>query len=209
MNKETDEVVIIGAGGHAKVVISTLIESGLKVFGLLDDDKNKWGSKVLDIPIIGPLELVKTNNFKKAVIGIGDNFLRKKLVECFKNDCEWITVIHPHSYVHPSVKIGEGTVIFAGTIIQPDAEIGKHVIINTGATVDHDCKIGDYVHLAPGVHLAGNITIDEGTFIGIGSSVIPGRSIGKWSVVGAGGVVINDIPPSSKVAGVPVRPLNN
>jgi sugar O-acyltransferase (sialic acid O-acetyltransferase NeuD family) len=202
-----DGIAIVGAGGHAKVVISAIVEAGMPVNAVFDDDEKKWGKEILGIPVIGPLKLIKQKKIKKAVIAIGDNSARKNIAERLNAYCEWITVIHPHSYVHPSVKLGEGTVVFAGAVIQPETEIGRHAIVNTGTTVDHDCKIGDYVHIAPGVHIAGNVSIGEGTFLGIGSSVINNVTIGSWVIVGAGGVVIKDIPSYSKVAGVPVKSL--
>jgi len=201
------EVIVIGAGGHAKVVISTLIESGLKVKGILDDDNKKLGNNVLGIPVIGKLDLLKTRDFKVAITAIGDNEVRKRIVEKYANFCKWTRVIHSFSYVHPTAKIGEGTVVFAGSVIQPDVIIGNHVIVNTGARIDHDCRIADYVHIAPGVKLAGAVTVDEGSFLGINSAVIPNKNIGKWAVLGAGGVVTRDVSDFSVVAGVPATYL--
>ncbi|MCR4431989.1 MAG: acetyltransferase [Tepidanaerobacteraceae bacterium] len=204
---KNDGIAIVGGGGHAKVIISTILEAGMQVYAVVDDDEKKWGKEILGIPIAGPLEMIIRKGIKKAVIAIGDNSVRKEIAKRLNSYCEWITVIHPYSYVHPTVKLGEGTVVFAGAVIQPETEIGRHTIINTGATIDHDCKIGDYVHIAPGVHLAGNVSIGEGTFIGIGSSVINNVTIGNWVILGAGGVVIKDIPAFSKMAGAPAKPI--
>jgi len=207
MNRVNKELVVLGAGGHSKVVISTLLELGFKIKGILDDDQNKWGNEVFGIPIIGPLELIRSGNFTQAIVAIGDNRIRKEIVERFEGFCEWVTVVHPFSFVHSSVVIGEGTVVFAGVVIQPDVKIGRHSIINTGVTIDHDCKIGDFVHLAPGVNLAGGVNIEEGAFLGVNSSVIPYKNIGKWTVVGAGAVVIQDVPDFTTVVGVPAKPI--
>ncbi|MGC9019167.1 MAG: acetyltransferase [Candidatus Bipolaricaulaceae bacterium] len=195
-------VYVIGAGGHAKVVLSTLLAAGVQVDGIFDDDPSKEGGEVLGIKVIGPLAVARQLPPQKGVIAIGDNRTRKAIAQEFKN-WEWLAVIHPKAYVHPSVRVGQGTVIFAGAVIQPDAEIGEHVIINTGATVDHDCVIGDFAHLAPGVHLAGKVRIEEGVLMGIGSVSLPGRHIGAWAVVGAGAVVIEDLPPRIIAVGVP------
>ncbi len=202
-----EEVVVIGAGGHAKVVVATLLASGFTIKGIVDDSPQKWQTKLLDIPVIGPLELLSEENSPLAIIAIGDNEDRRAIAERFRNVCRWISVTHPRAFVHPSVVIGEGTVVFAGSVIQPDTVIGNHVIINTGATVDHDCTIGNFVHLAPGVHLAGGVIVGEGSFLGIGSAVIPRKRIGEWTRVGAGAVVIRDTPPHVTVAGVPAKPL--
>lgn len=207
MNKLVKEVIVLGAGGHAKVVISTLLETNFQIKGILDDDPAKWNQKVLDIPVIGSIELLKSGNFDQAIIAIGNNKIRKDIAERYNDFCRWISIIHPSSYVHPSVEIGKGSVIFAGAVIQPDVKIGNHVIINTGATIDHDCVIEDFVHIAPGVHLAGGVSVGEGALVGIGSSVIPYKRIGKWSIVGAGAVVIQDIPDFTTVVGVPARAI--
>jgi sugar O-acyltransferase (sialic acid O-acetyltransferase NeuD family) len=194
-------LVVVGGGGHAKVVVSTLQQAGYSVLRVLDDDNSRWGSKILGIPITGPISAVKEED--KALIAIGNNSTRQRIVESLQ--LEWQTVVHPTAYVHPSVKLGVGTVVFAGAVIQPETTIGNHVIVNTGATIDHDCIIGDYVHVAPGCHLAGNVRLGEGTILGIGSAVIPNIRIGSWAIVGAGGIVIEDLPDRIVAVGVPAR----
>jgi len=207
INQGKESVVIIGAGGHAKVVIATLQAVGYRISALLDDDMAKFGNKIMGVPIAGSIARIKEFGFCNALIAIGDNEKRKKIAKTYEKYCDWITVTHPMAAVHESVKIDKGTVIFAGAVIQPDTTIGSHVIINTGATVDHDCRIGDYVHLAPGVHLSGNVTVGDGAFLGIGTVVIPGKIVGEMAIVGAGSVVIDDIPPFAKVAGVPAKAI--
>ncbi len=204
---KSKKIIVIGGGGHSKVVISTLLELGYRVIGVLDDDINKKDSKILNFPILGPIELLKSGNFEHGIIAIGDNKVRKEIADKFKDCCKWISVVHPFSFVHQSVEIGEGTVVFAGSVIQTDVIIGNHVIINTGVTIDHDCKIGNFAHLAPGVNLAGGVLVEEGSFLGINSSVIPYKRIGKWATVGAGGVVIQDVPEFTTVVGVPAKPI--
>lgn len=199
-------IYVIGAGGHAKVVLSTLFEAGFSVEGLFDDDPQKRGMKILGIEVIGALTDAKRMSPQCGVLAIGDNRIRWKLANEFSG-WEWLTIVHPKAYVHPSVKIGPGTVVFAGAVIQPDTCIGAHVIINTGATVDHDCEIGDFAHLAPGVHLGGGVAVGEGTLLGIGAVVIPRLRIGEWSMVGAGTVVIRDLSRGVKAVGVPARIL--
>ena len=201
------EVTVIGAGGHAKVIISTLKVLGFEVRMVLDEDKNKWNKTILGIPISGPLDLIKSGNFEQGIIAIGDNKARKIIAERYNGYCKWIKIIHPFSYVHPTVEIGEGSVIFAGAVIQPEGRIGNHVIINTSVSVDHDSEIEDYVHIAPGVHLAGGVFAGEGALVGIGSSVLPYRHIGKWATVGAGAVVNKNIPDFLTVVGVPAKPV--
>ena len=186
------------------MVVSLLHELHLKITGILDDDISKFGLNIHDIPVIGNIETLAGDPNAKAIIAIGDNRTRKRIVYRFKR-INWMSLIHPCAYVDSSVFIGKGTIIMAGAVIQPDSMIGNHVIINTGATIDHDCIINDYSHIAPGCHLAGNVTIGEGVLTGIGSSFIQGINIGKWSVVGAGSVVVKEVDKYCMAKGVPAR----
>lgn len=208
MSKKTglDEgIVVVGAGGHGKVVVATLQAAGHLVAEIWDDDPERWGCTVLGIPVLGPIQTRSTRAPKRpAVLGIGDNQTRRRFAEL---PLTWISAIHPGAIVHPSARVGDGTVVFAGAVVQPEATLGRHVLVNTGALIDHDCRLGDYVHLAPGARLAGEVRIDEGALIGMGASVLPGRVVGEWSTVGAGSVVQRDVAPGSTVVGVPARAL--
>lgn len=207
MNSKT-KVAVIGAGGHAKVVISTLRAAGLDVVGVYDDDPAKRGQEIAKVPIIGSVAEIHSGTTGAFVIAIGRNALRHQVAERL-SFVRWLTVVHPHGYVHESVKVGPGTVVFAGAVIQPDTVIGRHCIINTGATVDHDCSLGDFTHVAPGCHLAGGVVLAEGVFMGMGSVAIPGITVGNWTTVGAGGVVVTDLPPGQTAIGVPARVVNS
>lgn len=195
-------MIIIGVGGHSKVVYETLKCNKIEVNAFYDDDLTKIGRTFCNRKIKGTTSEISE---VEAIIGIGNNKARKKLSNELDGKVFWKSVIHPNSIVSNDVKIGVGTIIMAGAIVQPGAIIGNHVIINTGATVDHDCIIEDFVHLAPGVHLAGGVEVGEGTFIGIGSSVIQYIKIGKWCVLGAGSVTISSISDYCVAVGVPSR----
>ncbi|MFM6198678.1 MAG: acetyltransferase, partial [Dolichospermum sp.] len=195
MNKE--RIAVIGAGGHAKVVASTLIAAGHQVVGFYDDDLQKRGTHIFGIPVVGPLNEIRSDNFSHAVIGIGENEVRKRLVG--ELNLNWITVVHPYAYVHPEVSLGVGTIVCAGAIVHPYSIIGSHVIINTKSSVDHDCCVEDYVHLALS-HLAGGATANEGAFLALGSVVFPKVTIGAWATVSAGSVAMKDVKPNSIVA---------
>lgn len=203
---EQKTICVLGAGGHAKVVIATLRAAGYFVERVLDDDPARHGKEILGAPVAGLLSVIEEAKVSRAVIAIGDNQSRQKIAARFGNT-DWATVIHPTAIVDPTATIGPGTVVFAGAIIQPDAIIGAHAIINTGATIDHDCRIGDYAHIAPGCHICGNVTIGEGVLMGVGSVVIPGISIGAGTTVGAGSVIIKGLPHSCVAAGSPARIL--
>ena len=192
------EIVVLGGGGHAKVVISTLHACGFSVVAVFDDDTSKWGSELMGVSIVQN----DPGRGGAAVIAMGNNGVRKKFAGL---NFRWETAIHPSACVHASVKLGCGTLVFAGAVIQPDTVIGDHVIVNTGATIDHDCVIGDFAHIAPGVHFAGGVQIGEGTFVGIGSAVIQGIKIGPWATLGAGSVVVDNLPGDVVAFGVPAK----
>jgi sugar O-acyltransferase (sialic acid O-acetyltransferase NeuD family) len=206
VNSKT-KVSVIGTGGHAKVVISTLRAARLDVVGVYDDEPAKRGQQIAKVPVVGSVAEIHSGTPGAFVIAIGSNALRREVAQRL-SFVRWLTVAHPHACVHESVKVGPGTVVFAGAVIQPDTVIGHHCIINTGATVDHDCSLGDFTHVAPGCHLAGEVVLAEGVFMGIGSVVIPRIKIGDWTIVGAGGVVVSDLPPQQMAMGVPARVVN-
>ena len=192
---------VLGAGGHAKVIISTLDSCDIKVSGIFDDRKELTGQSILGVPILGTISESRKYKVKKAVIGIGSNMVRDSLSREY--DYNWITVIHPEAVVDSSVKIGKGSVVFAGAVINAETIINDHVIINTGALIDHDCIIGSYSHICPGSILTGAVQVHARSFLGAGSKVIPGKKIGQDVIVGAGTVVIKDIPDSCTAVGNP------
>ena len=204
----TDPVYIIGAGGHAKVVIAALHANSIACAGVFDDDRSLWGKKILDIPILGAVEELRDVSSILAVNAIGNNSTRRAISERFRN-INWLTVIHPNTWIHSSVKIGCGTVVFAGSVLQPDTKIGQHSIINTSASVDHDCVIGDFCHVAPGCHIAGGVKIGDEVFLGIGTSVIPYVSIVSNTVIGAGATLIENIDNTGVYVGTPARRIKS
>lgn len=194
---------VIGAGGHAKVVISTLKECDLTITGIFDDCPDLVGKKIQGVPVLGTVAESRNFKVKKAVIGIGSNTVRQAIADSY--DYNWISVIHPQAVIDPSAQIGKGTVIFAGAVINADVKIGDHVIVNTGALVDHDCQIKNFSHVCPGSILTGGVEVQENCLLGAGSKVIPGKLIGRHSVVGAGSVVIKDVPEFCTAVGNPAE----
>lgn len=193
-------MILYGASGHAKVIIDTLEALGLKIDYVVDD--NLFISSLLGYEVKRDI-----GHYDCAIVSIGDGKIRKKIVNRLDVK-EWFKAIHPQAIVSPRASIGEGTVVMAGTVINSGAVIGNHCIINTGATVDHDCVIGDFVHIAPGVHVSGGVNVDEGSWIGVGSCVKQGVKIGKWVTIGAGSVVVKDIPDSVTAYGCPCRVID-
>lgn len=195
------KINIIGAGGHAKVVIEIAELLNYDIDGIFDQNENI--KTILNYPVShNPESLSDQANIFYA---LGSNFKRKKNAENFRPAD--INLIHPSAIVSKRIKMGIGNVIMPGVIINSSTIIGNHCIINTGASVDHDCEIEDYVHISPNAALAGNIKVMEGAQIGIGASLKQNVKIGKWSVVGAGSVVISDVPDNVVVVGNPARYL--
>jgi len=191
---------LIGASGHAKVIIEILEETGFSIGGLLDSDpsiKSLLGYQVE--------EYVLGANIPDGdiIVSIGNNKGRKKIA--VSNDYRFGTAIHPSANISKRSSIDEGTVVMAGATINADVRIGKHVIINTNASIDHDCIIHDYVHISPNVALGGIIEVGEGTHIGIGACIKQCIKIGKWCTIGAGAVIIRDVPDGATVVGNPGR----
>jgi len=207
------KVIIIGAGGHARVIADALVSrnefgDNNEVVGFLDDDENLHDREQLGVRIIGRISELKKFEHDAVVIGIGDNIVRWKLFLDLKKCGEKIiTVIHPRAIIAPNVVVGDGTVIFAGVVINSGAHIGSNVILNTACTVGHDLIVSSHAQIGPGVNLGGGVTVGEGAFVGIGSAVIQYKTIGNWAVVGAGAAVIHDVAPYETVVGVPAIPL--
>lgn len=202
------KVIVIGCGGHGKVIADIIEKSGDYVFGFLDDSV-KIGTCVNGIErfkVIGKVsECEKFRNEEtdlKFIVAIGHNQVRRKIAEVY--DLPYYTAIHPSSIIGINVLIGEGTAIMAGSIINPCTRIGKHCIINTGAIVEHDNQIQDYVHISPNVSLGGTVRIEEETHVGIGASVKNNILIAKNNLIGAGAVVTKDLIKTNRIyVGIP------
>ncbi len=201
----TKRLVVLGAGGHAKVAIATARLAGFAVQAVLDDDPSLTGSSVLGVPVTGPIDRSGVPDGAMCVLAIGANAPRKEVAD--RMACRWASIVHPQAVVDPSAEIGDGAVVFAGVVVQPEAVIGAHAILNTGCSVDHDCRVGSFAHLAPGVRLAGGCSVAQGAFLGIGAVMIPGTEVGAWSTVGAGAAVVGNIADGVIAVGVPARAI--
>jgi len=212
-NVSKKKVLIIGAGGHARVVADAILSryhvgEKYEIVGFLDDDERLQDQVRRGMLILGRISDIDKFEHDAIVIGIGDNLVRQNIyLELKKRGEKIITVVHPRATIALDVEIGEGSVFFAGVVVNSGTRIGSNVIVNTAATVDHDSVIGSHTHICPGVHLGGGVTVGEGAFIGIGSSVIHNKTIGNWAIIGGGAAVIRDVAAFSKVVGVPARPI--
>ncbi|MBT2657094.1 acetyltransferase [Bacillus sp. ISL-18] len=208
------KLVIVGHGGHSKVVHDLIIsENRFEIIGYLDE-KYKEISLVDNI-YFGPVHSAKDMLLKfiniKFIVAIGDNKVRKQVIEKLNLQDEYFTtLIHKTAWISPSSKIGNGTVVMPNVVINADSKIGNHTIINTGAIIEHDSIIGNFSHVSPGAVLTGAVQIEECVHIGAGATIIPSIKIGKCSVIGAGATVINHVPSDCTAVGVPaiVKKIN-
>ena len=209
------KIILIGGGGHCKVVISILKKlDNFEIAGIVDNYKSE--SFISGIKIIGTdddLKDIYKSGIHYALITVGstkDNTKRYRLFNIAREiGYKFPVIISPETIVDKSVKMDEGTVIMPGSIINIDSSIGKNCIINTGAIIEHDCKIGDYCHIAPGVHISGAVNIGELSFIGIGTTIIQGIKIGKNATIGAGSVLIKNLPDNVIAVGNPAKIISN
>jgi len=200
------KLLIIGAGGHGKVVADIARQMGLwNELYFLDD--NSELESVLGVKVIGgSAEWANYINDHDIFVAVGNNKIRKKIIEQLNYAGASIPVlIHPSAVIGSEVVLGQGTVIMAGGVINCCTQVGQGCIINTSASIDHDCRIDEYVHISPGVRIAGNVVVEEMVWLGINSTVINNITITKSCIIGAGAVVIKNLKDTGTYVGVPTR----
>ena len=189
-----NRLIIIGAGGHGKVIADNALKNGYTDISFVDDHTQ---GECMGFPIIGKSSEIQALNDGRTdfVMGIGNNVIRKIVVE--KYNVNWVTLIHPSDQIAVNVSVGVGTVIMAGAVVNTCSTIGEHCIINTGAIVEHDNVMGDYVHISPGT-----VVVGQRTWIGTGTSVKNNIEICEDVIVGVGSVVVKDIKNKGTYFGV-------
>lgn len=195
------EVVIIGCGGHGKVIADIIEKSGDKVLGFIDD--NPRADKVFGYPVLGKTDAIKHYIDKEFFIAIGNNEVRKKIAVAY--NLKYYTAIHPRASIAKDVTIGAGSCVMAGVVINPSVKIGNHCIINSGSVVDHDNNLADYVHLSPGAVLCGTVSVGSCTHIGAGAVVRNNTSVCDECIIGVGAAVVKNIDKKGTYIGVPAR----
>ncbi len=203
-------ILMIGAGGHARVCLEALQDEGHLVVGAVSNDGT--GVEGLGVPVLGtPTDLgalADAHDARSVCVAVGDNAARARIAaEVESMGFSLATAQSAHAIVSRTATVGPGSHLLPGAVINAATSIGTATIVNTNASIDHDCTIGDFVHVAPGVAMGGAVEVGARTFVGIGSRVLPGVSLGRDVVVGGGAVVIDDVPDGTTVVGVPARPL--
>jgi len=204
------DLVIIGAGGHGRVVLDVVRAEGkYNPVGFIDANASLASSMIHDVPVIGApnqLPKLKQKKVRHAIIAIGDNRTRMRYLQMLDDYMfELVNAIHPSASLSQTASLGRNIVIAAGAVVCTDAAIGDCVIVNTSAVVDHECVVESGAHVCPGVLLAGRVKIGAGAFVGMGAKVIQCLSIGENAVVGAGAVVLRDVPANCTAVGNPAR----
>lgn len=212
MSESPRDVVVLGAGGHARVLIDLMRVAGALVpVAILDRDPAFRGSDIAGVPVIGDdTELDQfAPNHVSLVNGVGStaNTTARRIafIHGKGHGFRFVTLVHPRAVVASDAQLGEGTQVMAGAVINTCAVVGDDAIVNTRAVVEHDCRVGDHTHVASGAVLAGGVILGDGVHVGAGATVIQNVSVGSGSVIGAGAVVIRDVPRGVTVVGVPAR----
>jgi sugar O-acyltransferase (sialic acid O-acetyltransferase NeuD family) len=206
-------IVIIGAGGHARVIIDAARLAGHEIVGVLSRDARP-GADVLGCTVLGKDDDAKqilaslTGRVDSVVVAIGDNHTRAAVVQRLlvgMPRLAFATVVHPSAIVSPTARIGYGTVVLAGAVVGVGAHVGNHCIVNTAASVDHDDQIEDFASIAPGAVLGGTVRVGTRTAVCLGAKVIQGIDIGSDAVIGAGATVVRNVANRVVVMGTPAR----
>jgi UDP-perosamine 4-acetyltransferase len=205
------DMLIIGAGGHGKVVLDILLAGGKhRPVGFVDADPKLAGTRVGGLPVFGGIHLLnklkQQHRLKGAIIAIGDNRARCGYVKTVEeHQLELINAIHPTASVSTSAVLGRNVVIASQAVVCAEAKIADLAILNTAALVDHECEIGPAAHICPGANLAGRVRVGARAFIGLGANIIQCLTVGEGATIGAGAVVLRDVPAGATAVGIPAR----
>lgn len=213
IDRHIPRVLILGAGGHGRVVLDILLQArSAEIVGFLDNNADIQGRRIDGIPVCGAIAELESKtrdlNVDGVIIAIGDNGVRRGLARTVEQaGIALVSAIHPSATLAHNTTVGRNVVIAAGAVICAHVQIGDSVILNTGCIVDHQTMIGEGAHICPGARIAGRVKVEPGAFIGIGATIVPKVTLGCECIIGAGSVVIEDVPSLATVVGVPARPV--
>lgn len=211
LNNLTGRVLILGAGGHASVVLDALLAGGICPMGIIEPEKHP-GETWEGIPVLGDDDFVLSMPPEAIVLvnGVGavpGKTLRNELFRSFRaQGYSFLSLVHPSAVLSPAVNLEEGSQVMAGAVLQRNASVGENSVVNTRAVLEHDCRVEGGSFIGPGAILCGNTRVKEGAFIGAGAVLLPGVIVGQKAVVGAGAVVLRDVEKEETVTGVPAKP---
>jgi UDP-perosamine 4-acetyltransferase len=212
------EIIILGAGGHGRVLIDVLRRAGRTITAATDADPTRHGQTFDGVPIIGGDDAVLAKSKDKVLLVNGQGNtphrgdsglkLRRELFLRFaERGYQFLNVVSPDAVVSATATLGHGCQILTGVIVHPGTKVGDNAVLNSAASVDHDCIIGAHSHIAPGTVLCGGVKVGASSHVGAGAVVIPNMKIGANAVVGAGAVIVSDVADGATVLGAASRPI--
>ena len=213
MTKDDNRLIVIGAGGHSKIVAATVeAEARYRIVGLLDDDESKQKSTWYGYEVLGTsaeLPRLREQGVSNVLVAVGDNAVRAHLAEfALHEGFELVKAIHPTAVILRGSEIGEGTVVLPLAFVGAEARVGRGALLSVGVMVAHDSVVGDWSQLCPGVRLGGHARVGAYSFFGMGATVLPRVSVGERAVIGANAAVIRNVPAGATAVGVPARIVN-
>lgn len=209
-------LIIVGASGFGREVawlvdrINTK-EKTWNLIGFLDDNEELHGKKINNYPVLGGTADAAKYSECFFICAIGNARIREMVIErlsLYNRNIKYATLIDPSVEMSNYVSVGEGTIICAHSILTVNIQIGRHVIINLDCTIGHDCEIQDFSTVYPGANISGCVSIGHNTEIGTGVQIIQGKRIGSSTIIGAGSVVVKDIPQNCTAVGCPAQPVD-